>query len=241
MFMKVSHDQVNHLVRQTHGFYRFLKQVGPIIGQQIKGYFGMNRRTFLHFGGKLTLASVAAFNFGCSLQPTIEEGKKTALIYGTRYGATRETAEWIAAGTGKQIDLLNIETLDFEQTVKEYDAFIVGSGIWIDGPHKHLIELLQTHKETMQEKIIAAFIVCGTTGEDEAGKKRIAGYFDRFYKPLDVKPPRQAYFGGRMIIDKLNEKDRKLLNHFYSNVLKKPFVSWDRTDPESAKSFGMSL
>ncbi|MEN8146688.1 MAG: flavodoxin domain-containing protein [Campylobacterota bacterium] len=201
----------------------------------------MNRRTFLHFGGKLTLASVAAFNFGCSLQPTIGEGKKTALIYGTRYGATRETAEWIAAGTGREVDLLNIETLDFGQSVKEYDAFIVGSGIWIDGPHKRLIELLQTHKETMQEKVIAAFIVCGTTGEDEAGKKRIAGYFDRFYRPLGVKPPRQAYFGGRMSIERLNEKDRKLLNHFYNNVLKKPFVSWDRTDPESAKSFGAGI
>lgn len=201
----------------------------------------MNRRTFLHFGGKLTLVSVAAFNFGCTLQPMIGEGKRVALIYGTRYGATRETAEWIAAGTGKKIDLLNIETLDFGQTVTAYDAFIVGSGIWIDGPHKRLIELLQSHKGTMEEKIIASFIVCGTTGEDEAGKKRIEGYFHRFYQPLDVKPPRQAYFGGRMVIDKLNEKDRKLLNHFYSNVLKKPFVSWDRTEPERAKIFGTGI
>ncbi len=239
--MKVSHEQVDHLVCQTPGFYRFSKQGGPIIGQQIKGYFGMNRRTFLHFGGKLTLASVAAFSFGCSLQPMIDDGNKVALIYGTRYGATRDTAEWIAAGTGQKIALLNIETLDFEQTVKEYDSFILGSGIWIDGPHKRLIELLQTHKDTMQEKIIASFIVCGTTGEDEAGKKRIEGYFNRFYQPLDIKPPRQAYLGGRMIIDKLNEKDRKLLEHFYNNVLKKPFVSWDRTDPEQAKSFGAGV
>ena len=201
----------------------------------------MNRRTFLYFGGKLTLVSVAAFNFGCSIQPMIVEGDKIAIIYGTRYGATRDTAEWIAAGTGKKIDLLDIETLDFEQTVKEYDAFIVGSGIWIDGPHKRLIELLQTHKESMQEKIIAAFIVCGTTGEDEAGEKRIVGYFERFYKPLDVKPPRQAYFGGRMTIDRLSETDRKLLEHFYKKVLKKPFVSWDRTEPESAKSFGVEV
>ena len=201
----------------------------------------MKRRIFLHLGGKLTLVCVAAFHFGCSLQAAVGEYKKTALIYGTRYGATRDTAEWIVAGTGKEIDLLNIETLDFEQTLKVYDAFIIGSGIWIDGPHKRLIELLQTHKTTLQEKIIASFIVCGTTGEDAAGEKRIAGYFERFYQPLDIKPPRQAYFGGRMRIDKLNEKDRKLLKHFYNKVLKKPFVSWDRTEPKQAKDFGLKL
>jgi len=200
----------------------------------------MNRRIFLDYSGKLTLVSLAAFNFGCSLQPHIDSDK-TALIYGTRYGATKDTAEWIIAGSGKKVDLLNIESLDFKQTMKEYDKFIIGSGIWIDGPHKRLIELLDTHKEAIQKKLIASFIICGTTGEDEAGQKRIEGYFERFYKPLDVKPPLQAYFGGRMTISQLTETDRKLLDHFYTNVLKKPFVSWDRTEPEEARRFGSEI
>ncbi len=200
----------------------------------------MNRRLFLNYGSKLTLVSLAAFNFGCSIQPRIENAK-TALIYGTRYGATKDTAEWIIAGADKKIDLLNIETLNFEESLKNYDKFIIGSGIWIDGPHKRLIEMLDTHKEAMQERIIAAFIICGTTGEDEAGRKRIEGYFKRFYTPLDVKPPMQAYFGGRMTIEKLSKTDRKLLDHFYNNVLKKPFISWDRTEPEEAKRFGAKV
>ena len=200
----------------------------------------MQRREFLYLGTRLTLASVAAFNFGCSLQPKTDKAEKIALIYGTRYGATRDTAGWIAAGTGKQVELLDIERLDFE-AIGSYDLFIIGSGIWIDGPHKRLLELLQTHKDAIQTKIIASFIVCGTTGEDAAGRERLKEYFARLHEPLDVLPPQQAHFGGRMIIDKLNDTDRELLAYFYTDVLKKPFVSWDKTQPQRAGRFGTSL
>ena len=83
--------------------------------------------------------------------------------------------------------------------------------------------------------------MCGTTGEDEAGKKRIEGYFERFHKPLTLKPGTHRPFGGRMVIEKLSEKDRKLLDNFYNKVLKKEFVSWDRTQPKEAEKFGTTL
>jgi hypothetical protein len=44
-----------------------------------------------------------------------------------------------------------------------------------------------------------------------------------------------------MTIEKLSEKDRKLLDNFYNNVLKREFKSWDRTDPEEAGKFGISM
>jgi len=201
----------------------------------------MNRRDFLLSAGVI-LVSASAYSFGESLKPIID-GKpgKTALIYGTRYGATRDTAKWIAEGTGANIDMLDIEEIDLAQTLKAYDHFILGSGIWIDGPHKGLMELLSGNAEEMSSKTIASFIVCGTSGEDEAGKLRIEGYFKRFHKPLTVKPAINKHFGGRMVIEKLSDKDRKLLDNFYTKVLKKEFKSWDRTDPASAESFGKAL
>ena len=201
----------------------------------------MDRRDFLLTIG-ITLASASAYSFGNSIKPLVDEkSEKIALIFGTRYGATEDTAKWIAKGIGSSVDLLNIENIKFDETVKKYDKFIIGSGIWIDGGHKRLMELLTTHTEEMQSKIIASFIVCGTTGEDEAGKGRIEGYFERFHKPLTVKPKIQRHFGGRMIIEKLSEKDRKILDNFYRNVLKKEFVSWDRTQPEVTEKFGVEL
>ena len=201
----------------------------------------MERRNFL-LGMGIALVSASAYSFGNSLKPLIDEkSEKIALIYGTRYGATEDTAKWIAKGVGDGVDVLNIETLYFDETVAKYDKFIIGSGIWIDGAHKRLMELLSTHTEVMESKTIASFIVCGTTGKDEAGKGRIEGYFKRFHKPLTVKPKIQRHFGGRMIIEKLSEKDRKLLDNFYTNVLKKEFKSWDRTKPKMAEKFGVEL
>ena len=201
----------------------------------------MKRRDFL-FSTGIALVWASAYSFGNSIKPLIDEkSEKIALIYGTRYGATEDTAKWIAKGIGDDVDVLNIENIKFDETVKKYDKFIIGSGIWIDGGHKRIVELLSTHTEEMQSKIIASFIVCGTTGEDEAGKGRIEGYFKRFHKPLTVKPKIQRHFGGRMIIEKLSEKDRKLLDNFYTNVLKKKFKSWDRTKPEMSVKFGVEL
>jgi len=201
----------------------------------------MDRRSFLLNIGVL-FASASAYSFGNSIKPFIENPTdKVALIYGTRYGATQNNAEWIAKGIGPQVDLLNVESIDFTKTLKKYDKFIIGSGIWVDGAHKRLMELLSTHTEEIEPKIIASFIVCGTTGEDDAGKARIEGYFERFHKPLNLKPTIKKHLGGRMTIEKLSEKDRKLLDNFYNNVLKREFKSWDRTDPEEAGKFGISM
>ena len=200
----------------------------------------MHRRDFLLTLG-ITLVSASAYSFGENIKEETHKSDKIALIYGTRYGATEDTAKWIAKGAGASVDILNIETINFDETVKKYDKFIIGSGIWIDGAHKRLTELLSTHTKEMESKIIASFIVCGTTGEDEAGKGRIEGYFESLHKPLTLKPEMKRYFGGRMVIEKLSEKDRKLLDNFYNKILKKEFVSWDRTQPEQAEKFGTAL
>ncbi len=44
-----------------------------------------------------------------------------------------------------------------------------------------------------------------------------------------------------MISDNLSVKDRKLLDNFYRNVLKKEFANWDRTKPEIAEKFGTEV
>jgi len=199
----------------------------------------MQRRDFLATVG---LALASAYSFGNSINPLIEaKSEKIALLYGTRYGATKDTAKWIAKGIGTKVELLNVETIDFKETIETYDRFIIGSGIWIDGAHKRLVAFLSTHTQALESKIIASFIVCGTTGEDEAGRVRIEGYFEKFHKPLTRKPKLKRHFGGRMIIEKLSEKDRKLLDNFYKNVLKREFVSWDRTKTKKAQSFGSEL
>lgn len=202
----------------------------------------ISRRSFLKLGQYVTLTSVLAFNFGCSINPAVKDkSKRVALVYATRYGATRDTASWIAKGIEREVDLLNIEDMSFEQTAKEYELIILGSGIWIDGVHKDLLKFIKTQKKHLEDKLVATFIVCGTTKNDSKGRARIEQYFNKFHASLNVKPPFQEQFGGRLSIDELNEKDAKLLENFYKKVLKKEFVSWDRTQPKEALSFAKSL
>ncbi len=199
-----------------------------------------NRREFLKLGSSAVLISMAAFNFGCSLQPLVQDrDKKVALLYATRYGSTKDTAEWIAEGLDRNIDLLDIEKISFDDTAKNYDLFIIGSGVWIDGVHKDMLRFLKTQKALLEDKIVASFILCGTTGEDVKGDERIEQYFAKFHSSLDKKPALNEKFGGRLIIEQLNEKDRKILEVFYEKVLKRDFVSWDRTEPKKAYQFGI--
>lgn len=202
----------------------------------------MNRREFLNYSGQLTLAAVIAMNFGCSVTRLVNDpSAKIVLIYGTRYGATSDTAGWIAQGMDNRVDLLNIESLSFSQTAGTYDRFIIGSGVWSDGVHKRLLEFLSSQKEAIGNKVVASFIVCGSDDSTEGGTKRIAQYFERFHSPLDYAPPIRQFFGGRMIIEQLTEQDRRLLENFYRNIVKKEFISWDRTQPEKATLFGSEV
>ncbi len=199
-----------------------------------------DRREFIRLSGVIGLVAASAFGFGESIKPLVAK-KRVALIYATRYGATKETAMWIAKGIEGDVTLLDIEQMDFAKTALEYDAFILGSGVWIDGVHKDMIRFLEEYKTELRGKIVASFILCGTTGKDPKGEERIAQYFHKFHAPLDTKPPLNEKFGGRMIIKQLSDKDRKLLKNFYEKVLKRKFVDWDRTELEKAKEFGVEV
>jgi menaquinone-dependent protoporphyrinogen IX oxidase len=183
--------------------------------------------------------SLAALNFGCSISKLTGDGTgNTALIYATKYGATKDTANWICNGFNGEVDLLNIEDISFPRTAKGYDSFIIGSGVWIGGVHNRLLDFLTSQTEMLDGKVIASFIVCGTEGDTESGKKRISGYFDQFHAPLKRMPLLSEYFGGRIVVEKLTDEDREALIKFYRTFLKSELKSWDKTDPDKAGRFG---
>lgn len=182
--------------------------------------------------------SMAALNFGCSISGLVRDSSRTALIYATKYGATKDTAGWIRNGVNGEVDLLNIENISFPHTAKGYDSFIIGSGVWIGGVHNRLLEFLTSQAEMLDGKVIASFIVCGTDGGTESGKKRISSYFEPFHAPLKKMPLLSEYFGGRIIVEKLTDEDREALIKFYRTFLKSELTSWDKTDPDKAGRFG---
>jgi menaquinone-dependent protoporphyrinogen IX oxidase len=194
----------------------------------------ISRRDFL-----LSAAlSLAALNFGCSISGLMGEKSRSALIYATKYGATRDTAHWIRNGINKDVDLLDIEAVSYPDIASGYDSFIIGSGVWTGGVHKNFSDFLSSQAEKLNGKIIASFIVCGTDGTTGSGRKRIDGYFEQFHAPLKKMPLMSEYFGGRIIVEKLTDEDREALIKFYRTYLKSELTSWDKTDPDKARLFG---
>ena len=199
----------------------------------------ITRREFLSRVCRYSSLSMMALFFGCDIARLPEEQKKkTALIYATRYGATKETAGWIQEGMQGPVDLLDIESISFPDVTARYDHFIIGSGVWIGGVHKKIIEFLESRKNELSGRVLATFVVCGTDGSTENGRKRIDSYFTPLYACLDKRPLLSRYFGGRVIVENLTDEDREALRVFYKTYLRAELRSWDRTDPEKAALFG---
>lgn len=201
----------------------------------------INRREFLSACKYFSL-SLLALNFGCSISKLIgDKSKNVALIYATKYGATKDTSYWIRNGINGKVDLLNIEGIPSSDVASRYDLFIIGSGIWVGGVHEKIIDFFISQAGILNSKVIASFIVCGTDGSTKEGKQRIDGYFEQLHSPLKDRPILSEYFGGRIIVEKLTKEDREALIRFYRTYLKTELMSWDKTDPKKAAFFGKNI
>jgi len=202
----------------------------------------ISRRTFLSGTLKYSTLSLLAINFGCSISRLIDgSSNNVALIYATKYGSTKDTASWINDGARGNIDLFDIETISYSEISSRYDLFIVGSGVWTGGVHEKLVEFLASEAQTLDNNVIASFVVCGTDGSTESGKERIATYFEQIHEPLKKAPLLSEFFGGRIIVERLTPEDREALVQFYRTYLKSELTSWDRTEPGKARQFGKNI
>jgi menaquinone-dependent protoporphyrinogen oxidase len=202
----------------------------------------IDRRGFLRKSCTYSLTALMAQNFGCSIKELIGDGDAiVSLIYGTKYGATRDTVHWIKKGIGNHVELLDVENLNFKDALRDYEYFIVGSGVWIDGVHKRLKDFLSSESAQLKGKVAGAFVVCGSQDTAEGGRRRIQKYLDQVHALLGYTPELSEHFGGRVIVEKLTREDRDALENFYRKYLKKELQSWDRTDMDKALAYGSEL
>lgn len=94
---------------------------------------------------------------------------KGAIIYRTRYGGTRQYAEWLAEETGFEIKNVDEDSIDLAL----YDKLIIGSGVRVG--RMIISRWLSEHKDEIKGKDIIIFSVGGyppsETEEIEKTKK----------------------------------------------------------------------
>jgi len=128
---------------------------------------------------------------------------KGIIIYKSKYGATRQYADWLCS-------LLHLPAVvddDFTgKNLQDYDYFVIGSSVYIG---KLLIrDWLRKNMEVIRNKKIFLFIVCGTRPENREQLDMIV----RENLAPELRNACTIYFlPGRMNRSKLSRMDRFLL------------------------------
>ena len=189
----------------------------------------MDRRTFLEAilaGG--SLMALASNSYGLKLFP--KPGKqKWAVLFGSRYGSTRDASLWIAEGMGGIADAFDARE---NPDLSSFDNLIVGSGIYMGKIDHPLEAYLSRNSALISNRIKALFVVCGA-----GDNPRAQGYVDALAKSCAARPPLTKMFSGRVTKRLLNPEDYKIQEEV-AKRRNQPFEDYDRLQRKDCLQFG---
>ena len=145
---------------------------------------------------------------------------KALVVYGTRYGATANSAEVIADTLRQEGFEVKIADLKKEkvQSIGEFDLVVVGSGIQMGKWTKEPEDFLRRFRDDLSEKRLALFVSCGSANPLSEGEQRSHEIADAKQKYLEakavefgVKPVAFGFFGGCYDFNRMSWFFRKTL------------------------------
>jgi menaquinone-dependent protoporphyrinogen IX oxidase len=194
-----------------------------------KGGRNMNRRAFLKTilaGGGLTL--FASEGYAMKLFPN--PGKhKWAILFGTRYGSTRDASLWISEGMGGISDAFDVRE---NPDLSSFDYLVIGSGIYFGKVDQPLEAFLSKKASFISGKIKAVFVVCGA-----GDSPRAQGYVDLLAGLCQAKSPLKKVFPGRVTKRLLNKEDFKVQEEVFKRR-NSPFEDYDNLQRKDCLKFG---
>jgi menaquinone-dependent protoporphyrinogen IX oxidase len=192
----------------------------------------MDRRIFLKtilFGGWLIV--FASDSYALKLFPN--PGKqKWAVLFGSRYGSTRDASLWISEGMRGIADVFDARE---NPDLSSFDCIIIGSGIYSGKIDLPLEAYLTKNAALISNRIKALFIVCG--GGDNP---RAQAYVDALSRSCQAKPPLTKKFSGRVTKRLLNKEDYKIEEEVFKRR-NQPFEDYDRLHRSDCLKFGEEI
>ncbi len=122
---------------------------------------------------------------------------KALVVYGTRWGGTREVAERIGDILREDKHLVEVADAKTNPQVDNYDLVIIGSGIRADSWTKSALNFLEKNARLLRYKKIALFVSCQMADrEKEARDKAKQKYLIEISEKFGLKPISHGFFGG---------------------------------------------
>lgn len=133
------------------------------------------------------------------------------IIYYSKYGATKE----IAYAIGKRLGTNDISDVMESKNITG-DMVIVGSAIYAEVSHKDITRLLKDRLSKLRDRPVALFAVCLAKKIRKVRDVEVGGpvYLRKMENVLGRPPVAVKIFGGRVLLDKMDEEERKRTTAF---------------------------
>jgi menaquinone-dependent protoporphyrinogen IX oxidase len=192
----------------------------------------MDRRAFfktMMVGGGLTF--LVSNSHAMKLFPN--PGKQQwAVLFGSRYGSTRDASIWISEGMGGIADVFDARE---KPDLSPFDDIIVGSGIYLGKIDQPLESYLTRNTDSISNRIKALFVVCGS-----GGTPRAQAYIDALAKLCQISPSLTKTFPGRVTKRLLNKEDYKVEEEVFKRR-NQPFEDYDSLKRSDCLNFGEEI
>jgi menaquinone-dependent protoporphyrinogen oxidase len=128
---------------------------------------------------------------------------KILVTYASRTGSTEEVAQFIGktlSDLGETVDVISMNEVT---DISKYNAVVAGSAIQAGKWLPEAVIFIETHKNELNQKSFAAFLVCMTLAMKKADSYSafVSGFLDPIRKMVD--PKSEGLFTGILDINKI--------------------------------------
>ena len=161
---------------------------------------------------------------------------KTIVIYSSKYGHTKQYAQWLAAELNA--DICDSKSVNV-RSLKDYSAIIYGGSLYA-GTNK-AADLLVKHFEQIKGKKVALF-TCGMFDvNSEANIIEINKELDKVITPEIRKQIRIFHLRGGIDSANLSFLHKMMMKFPYSQIIKKPENERTDTDRDFLAIYGKTI
>ncbi|MDX9722598.1 MAG: flavodoxin domain-containing protein [Myxococcota bacterium] len=170
---------------------------------------------------------------------------KALVLYASKYGSTKELAEVI----GEELRAEVFEVAHAPEDFSGYELVVLGSPLYCANYLESMNHFLRNRGKAFAGKAVAAFVLGATeleiqpglTGEEDETRYTQDEWAEGLAKRTAGRVIAFRGFGGRMVANQLDLRDRGMLEWFFRYLMRKPLEGFDQIDLEQVRLWARGL